>query len=275
MLTTELGFEVTQTASVYNASMRIVTWNVNGLRSVHRNDYWNTFMKVTKPDVICLQEIKAEPEQLSEEAREIPGFSSFFCPSQTRKGYSGVALYSRLEPLSVIYGMGEKEFDQEGRLIGAEYEDFWLLNVYFPNGGRGPERLDYKLLYYKSFFKFCEKLRKEKPVIFCGDVNTAHKPIDLARPKPNEDTTGFLPIERKWIDKVVDAGYVDAYRNFYPKRADRYTYWDLITHARERNVGWRIDYFFVTKEFMDHVKKSEIHADVFGSDHCPVSLALK
>jgi exodeoxyribonuclease III len=255
--------------------MKIVSWNVNGLRSVHRNGYWPAFLKGTKPDVICLQEVKAEPEQLPDEVREPGGYSAFFSPSQTKKGYSGVALYTRIEPLSVIYGMGTKEFDEEGRLIGAEFEDFWLLNIYFPNGGRGPERLDFKLRYYEAFLAFCEGLRKSKPVIFCGDVNTAHFPIDLARPTQNQNTTGFLPIERKWLDEVVEVGYVDVFRHFYPKQAEIYSYWDTFTHARERNVGWRIDYFFVVSEFVKHVKKAEIHTDIFGSDHCPVSITLK
>jgi len=254
--------------------MRIVSWNVNGLRAVHRNGFWEAFLRGAKPDIFCLQEVKAEPEQLPEEVREVGGFSAFFAPSKLKKGYSGVALYSRIEPLSVIYGMGIKEFDDEGRLIGAEYDDFWLLNVYFPNGGRGPERLDYKLRYYEAFLAFCEKLRKEKAVIFCGDVNTAHFPIDLARPKENQNTTGFLAIERKWLDEVVDAGYVDVFRQFHPKQADIYTYWDTFTHARERNVGWRIDYFFAVKEFIHNIKKAEIHGDIFGSDHCPISITL-
>ncbi len=254
--------------------MKIVSWNVNGLRAVHRNGYWQSFLKSTKPDIFCFQEIKAEPEQLPEEVREVGGFSSFFAPSKTKKGYSGVALYSRVEPLKVIYGMDIPEFDDEGRLIGAEYEDFWLLNIYFPNGGKGEERLEYKMRYYASFFEFAERLRKEKSVIFCGDVNTAHFPIDLARPKENEKTTGFLRMEREWLDSIVEAGYVDTFRNAHENQSEIYSYWDTFTHARERNVGWRIDYFFVVKEFLKHVKKAEIHTEVFGSDHCPISITI-
>ena len=231
-------------------------------------------MKGTKPDIFCLQETKASPEQVPDELRDVAGFSSFFSSSQTKKGYSGVALYSKIEPLSVIYGMGIKEFDQEGRLIGAEYEDFWLLNVYFPNGGQGPERLDYKMRFYDAFLVFIEKLRKQKSVIFCGDVNTAHEEIDLARPKENEESTGFLPQERAWIDEVVDAGYMDVYRHFFPTKRDAYTYWDLFTHARDRNVGWRIDYFFVAREYIARIKKTEIHSEVYGSDHCPISITI-
>lgn len=254
--------------------MKIVSWNVNGLRSLAKNDYWESFLRGTKPDIFCLQETKASPEQVPNELRNVAGLSSFFSSSQTKKGYSGVALYSKIEPLSVIYGMGIKEFDQEGRFIGAEYEDFWLLNAYFPNGGQGPQRLDYKMRFYDAFFAFAEKLRKQKPIIFCGDVNTAHEEMDLARPKENEKNTGFLPQERAWIDEVVSAGYVDSFRHFHPHTKDAYSYWDLFTHARDRNDGWRIDYFFVAREFMKRIKKAEIHSDIYGSDHCPISITL-
>lgn len=202
------------------------------------------------------------------------GYSVFFSSSKVKKGYSGVALYSKIEPLNVIYGMGIPEFDDEGRLIGAEYDTFWLLNVYFPNGGQGPERLDYKLRFYDAFLGFAEKLRKQKPVIFCGDVNTAHEEIDLARPKENEENTGFLPEERAWIDEVVQAGYLDSFRHFFPARSGAYTYWDLKTRARDRNVGWRIDYFFVARELLKQLKKADIRPDIYGSDHCPLSITL-
>ncbi|MFH1178354.1 MAG: exodeoxyribonuclease III [bacterium] len=254
--------------------MKIVSWNVNGLRSLVKNDYWKEFLRGVNPDIFCLQETKASPEQLPDELREVADFSSFFSSSKTKKGYSGVAIYSKIEPLSVIYGMGIKEFDQEGRLIGAEYENFWLLNIYFPNGGMGPERLDYKMRFYDSFLAFIEKLHKGKPVIFCGDVNTAHEEIDIARPKENEGNTGFLPQERAWIDEVVNADYVDSFRHFHPRTSGAYTYWDLFTHARDRNVGWRLDYFFIAREFMKHIKKAEIHTDVYGSDHCPISITI-
>ncbi len=255
--------------------MRIVSWNVNGLRAVHRNGHWQNFLKMAKPDIFGLQETKAAPEQLDEEVREPAGFSSFFSSSQLKKGYSGVALYTKIEPLAVIYGMGIPEFDLEGRLVGAEYDDFWLLNVYFPNGGRGPERLDFKMRYYDAFLAFCEKLRQDKPVIFCGDINTAHEEVDLARPKENQNTTGFLPEERAWLDEVINAGYIDIFRHLNPNRKDIYSYWDTFTHERERNVGWRIDYFFVSQELVKRIKKAEIHTDIFGSDHCPVSITLQ
>ena len=254
--------------------MEIVSWNVNGLRSLAKSGYWEAFLNGTKPDIFCLQETKASPDQLSDALLSPIGFSSFFSSSQIKKGYSGVALYSKVKPLRVIYGMGIPEFDQEGRLICAEYDDFWLLNVYFPNGGMGPERLDYKMRFYDAFLAFAENLRNEKPVIFCGDINTAHEEIDLAHPKENEETTGFLPQERTWIDEVIDAGYIDSFRHFHPHTKEAYTYWDQRFHARDRNVGWRLDYFFVASELMKRVKKAEIHSDIYGSDHCPVSLSL-
>lgn len=254
--------------------MKIVSWNVNGLRSLINNGYWDSFLQGVKPDIFCLQETKAAVEQIPEAMLSPMGFSSFFSSSQLRKGYSGVALYSRIEPLTVIYGMGIPEFDMEGRLVGAEYDDFWLLNVYFPNGGQGPERLDYKLRYYDAFLAFADTLRQKKPVVFCGDINTAHEEIDLARPKANEHNTGFLPEERAWIDEVISAGYVDTFRHFHPHMKEAYTYWDMKTFARDRNVGWRIDYFFVTNELVPRIKKAEIHPGILGSDHCPISITL-
>ncbi len=254
--------------------MKIVSWNVNGLRSLAKNGYWGDFLKAVKPDIFCLQETKASPEQLPEEFLSPAGYSAFFSSSEVKKGYSGVALYSKVEPLQIIYGMGIKEFDQEGRIVGAEFDNFWLINAYFPNGGQGPERLDYKLRFYDAFLAFVEKLRKQKPVIFCGDVNTAHEEIDLARPKANEESTGFLPEERAWIDEVIDAGYVDTFRHLHPHTKDAYSYWDLQARARDRNVGWRLDYFFISNELARQLKKAEIHNDIYGSDHCPVSLTI-
>ncbi|PIR83011.1 exodeoxyribonuclease III [Candidatus Kaiserbacteria bacterium CG10_big_fil_rev_8_21_14_0_10_56_12] len=254
--------------------MKLVSWNVNGLRSLAKGEYWEKFLREMKPDIFCLQETKANPDQLTKQFLSPAGYTAFFSSCQIKKGYSGVALYSKIEPLSVIYGMGIKEFDQEGRIIGAEYDDFWLLNAYFPNGGQGPHRLDYKMRFYDAFLTFAEKLREDKPVIFCGDINTAHEEIDLARPKENEENTGFLPEERAWVDEVIDFGYIDSFRHLHPNTKDAYTYWDQFTHERDRNVGWRIDYFFVVSEFIKRVKKAEIHADVYGSDHCPVSITL-
>jgi len=254
--------------------VRLISWNVNGLRSVHKNGYWGDFLK-EKADIFCLQETKAEAEQLPDEVRETPGYFSYFSSSKVRKGYSGVAVYTKIEPEKVEYGMGIRDFDQEGRLISAYFNDLVLFNIYFPNGGGGPHRLKYKLDFYDAFLKHIEKLRKGgQSIIFCGDVNTAHEEIDLARPKANEENTGFLPEERAWIDEVIRLGYIDTFRYFYPGKRDIYSYWDLQTRARDRNVGWRLDYFFVSTDLQKRIKKADILTDIYGSDHCPVLLEL-
>lgn len=254
--------------------MNIVSWNVNGLRAVHRNGYWDAFLAL-KPDIFCLQETKATPEQLPESVREMPGYFSYFTHPEEKKGYSGVALYTKRQPHSVEYSLGDAAFDREGRHIVAHYEHFSLITSYFPNGGQGPERLAYKLDYYDAFLAYIEKLRKTQPhIIFCGDVNTAHEAIDLARPKENTQNTGFLPEERAWIDELILHGYVDTFRALHPTAANAYTYWDQKTRSRDRNVGWRIDYVFVTSELMPRVHRAAIHQNIFGSDHCPVSVQV-
>ncbi len=255
--------------------MKIISWNVNGIRALYKKGQWAWLMKES-PDIFCLQETKAEPEQLPEEVRNPAGYHSFFDFSKGRKGYSGVAIYTKKAPNKVEYIMGVKTLDQEGRLVSAYFDDFVLINVYFPNGGASPERLKFKLNFYKEFLKYIEKLRKGgENIIFCGDVNTAHTAIDLARPKANEKNTGFLPIERKWIDKVITHGYVDIFRYLYPEKKDAYSYWDQKTFARERNVGWRIDYFFVNSEMLSKVQSMEMLEKITGSDHCPICLYLK
>lgn len=255
--------------------MRIVSWNINGLRSLYKQGYWQWFEK-EKPDIFCLQEIKAESSQLAPEVALPEGYFAYFNSSRTRKGYSGVALYTKVKPLEVHYDVLENGLDEEGRLIEAVFDDFVLINGYFPNGGQGPERLEYKFKFYDAFLKHIKKLVKQgKSVIFCGDVNTAHEAIDLARPKENEGNTGFLPEERAWLDEVVSAGFIDTFRHFYPTKTGAYTYWDQKTAARDRNVGWRIDYFFVSPDLISKVKKSEIHSSVLGSDHCPIEIELK
>jgi exodeoxyribonuclease-3 len=253
--------------------MKIISWNVNGLRAVHRKGVIGWVFD-SGADIICLQETKSLPEQLPDEIHNPVGFSSYFNFPDIKKGYSGVAIYSKKEPQNVLYGIGGKK-DEEGRVIVAEYKDFFLLNVYFPNGGGGPERLAYKLDFYKRFFVYIKKLEKEKPVIFCGDVNTAHNEIDLARPKENETNTGFLPQERAWISEVIAGGYTDIFRSLFPHMRDAYTYWDMKTFARDRNVGWRIDYFFVSNGLVKKIEKAEILSDIYGSDHCPITLEGK
>ena len=255
--------------------MKLISWNVNGLRSVGRNGFWKEIL-AQNPDILCLQETKAEAEQLPDEVRHPAGYHSYFASSKLRKGYSGVAIYSKIEPEKVEYGMDIKHFDDEGRTIIAHYPDFVLLNVYFPNGGGGPQRLQYKLDFYDAFLEFVDGLRTQgKRVIFCGDINTAHEAIDLARPKENEDNTGFLPEERAWLDEVVAHGYTDVFRHFYPTKTGAYTYWDMKTRARDRNVGWRIDYFFVSPDLLPRISGTKILADLYGSDHCPFEITLK
>lgn len=254
--------------------MKIISWNVNGIRAIYKKDAWNFFHKINA-DIFCVQETKAHPDQLPLELRAPAGYFSYFDHSKGRKGYSGVAIYSKTKPSKIEEGLGIKEFDQEGRLLTAHYNDFILLNTYFPNGGGGPDRLKYKLEFYEHFFDFIQKLRKNNNIIFCGDVNTAHNEIDLARPKENEKNTGFLLIERAWIDKIISNGWVDTFRYFHPAEQGAYTYWDMKTFARDRNVGWRIDYFFANKEFLPKIRTSRIERDVLGSDHCPILLEVR
>ncbi len=255
--------------------MKIISWNVNGIRAWAKKGYFEWFLKES-PDILCLQETKAEAVQLDPSVRSPQGYHVYFDHSKGRKGYSGVAIYSKIKPHKIEYEMGVSTLDQEGRLLGAYYDDFALFNVYFPNGGGGPDRLKFKLEFYEAFLKFIEKVQKSgMPVIFCGDINTAHQEIDLARPKENVMNTGFLPIERAWLDKVVKAGYIDVFRNLNPGTKDAYTYWDMKTFARDRNVGWRIDYFFVSPELLPRVKSVKILKDIFGSDHCPIEIELK
>ncbi|MFA5651989.1 MAG: exodeoxyribonuclease III [Candidatus Paceibacterota bacterium] len=254
--------------------MRILSWNVNGLRAIHKKGAFGTIFEAD-PDIICLQETKAHPEQLPEEVRSPLGYHSYFDHSKLKKGYSGVAIFSKVKPEKVEYGIGILKFDNEGRTLVAYYKDFVLLNVYFPNGGGGQERLDFKMEYYDEFLKFVDKLKKNgKDVVFCGDVNTAHMEIDLSRPKENEKNTGFLSIERGWIDKVISHGYIDTFRSLHPGKI-QYSWWDMKTFARDRNIGWRIDYFFVSENLKEKIKKAEILDNIFGSDHCPILLELK
>ncbi|OGI76021.1 exodeoxyribonuclease III [Candidatus Nomurabacteria bacterium RIFCSPHIGHO2_02_FULL_42_19] len=255
--------------------MKIISWNTNGLRATAKQGFFTPLFKDERPDIVCLQETKAEPEQLPEEVCNIPGYFSYFSHPKVKKGYSGVAIYCKEKPKEIFYGIGVKKFDTEGRIVGVKYKNFTLINGYFPNGGQGPERLRYKLEFYDAFLRFILKLRKNSEnVIFCGDVNTAHEAIDLARPKANEENTGFLPIERAWISKVIKNNFVDIFRKFYPDKKDVYTYWDQKTRSRDRNVGWRIDYFFADIKILPKIKNTGMLSDYYGSDHCPVWLEM-
>ncbi len=255
--------------------MDIISWNVNGIRANVKKGGFEWLLQKS-PDIFCLQETKAHPDQLEEGVRNPKDYYSYFDHSKGRKGYSGVAVYSKIKPEKVEYGLGIPEYDQEGRFLALFFKDFVLINTYFPNGGAGPERLDFKLRFYDEFLKYINKLRKKRhEVIFCGDINTAHNEIDLARPKENEKNTGFLPEERAWIDQVINAGYIDIFRQQNPIKTGVYTYWDMKTFARERNVGWRIDYFFISPGLLKKVEKVKILNMVLGSDHCPIELILK
>jgi exodeoxyribonuclease-3 len=255
--------------------MKIISWNVNGIRANITKGGFDWLVS-QGADIFCLQETKAHPDQLPENILKPDGYVSYFDHSKLRKGYSGVAIWTKVKPEKVEYGFGIEKLDQEGRQISLFFKDFVFINTYFPNGGGGPIRLKYKLEYYEAFLKYIEKLRKAGySIIFTGDVNTAHTEIDLARPKENVENTGFLPIERAWIDKVIAKGYIDIFRHLNPGKTGAYTYWDMKTFARERNVGWRIDYFFVSSDLIPKVKSAKIMDSIFGSDHCPISLELK
>jgi exodeoxyribonuclease-3 len=255
--------------------MRIISWNVNGLRANVKKGGFDWFINES-PDIYCIQETKSRPDQLEHGVLNPQGYHSYFDHSKLRQGYSGVAVYSKIKPNKIEYGLGKEELDQEGRFLALFFDDFLLINTYIPNGGGGPERLKYKLEYYDYFLKYIEKHRKSGlNIIFCGDINTAHAEIDLARPKENQENTGFLPIERAWIDNVIEHGYVDIFRNLHPEKVGAYSYWDMKTFARERNVGWRIDYFFINKEIVKKVKDCKILENIMGSDHCPIELKIE
>ncbi|MFP3898246.1 MAG: exodeoxyribonuclease III [Dehalococcoidia bacterium] len=252
---------------------KILCWNVNGIRAAVRNGFLE-WLHRESPDIMCIQETKANPGQLAEDVRNPSGYHAYWNYPE-RAGYSGVATLAREEPARVEYGFGIGRFDAEGRVIMSEHPHFTVFNVYFPNGKKDEARLRYKLDFYDAFLDFLEPLRLEgKRIIICGDFNTAHKEIDLARPKENQKVSGFLPVERAWLDKLVRHGYVDVFRHFN-QEPGHYTWWDLKSRARERNVGWRIDYFFVTENLLDLVSGAFIMPEVMGSDHCPVGITLR
>ncbi|GAB6178041.1 exodeoxyribonuclease III [Desulfobaculum senezii] len=253
--------------------MKLISWNINGFRAVAKKGFWQ-WLDQCDADVVGVQEIKAEPHQLAADQRNPEGWMAFWNPSKVKKGYSGTACLCRQAPLAVSYGLADERYRGEGRCILLEYEQFYMFNIYFPNGGMGDDRLQYKLGYYDAFLEYAEELRKKKPIVVFGDFNTAHKPIDLARPKENEKITGFLPIEREWLDKLVASGYIDTFRMF-DEGPENYTWWTYRGGARARNVGWRIDYVFVSEELRDNVKRAWIEPDVTGSDHCPLGVELE
>lgn len=253
--------------------MKIISWNVNGIRACYKKGFGD-FIQNEQPDVLFLQETKVAEADLPDELRDPFGYQSVW-HSAERKGYSGVALLTKLKPTNVISGFGIPEFDIEGRVIQAEFNDLLVLGVYFPNGQQGDERLNYKLRFYDALFAYCDEMRGiGKKVIVCGDFNTAHTPIDLARPKENESTSGFMPIEREWISEIVRREYTDVFRAQYPT-TEKYSWWSYRAGAREKNVGWRIDYFMVSNDIKNNVEDSFILNNVMGSDHCPVGITLR
>ena len=258
---------------LFSSQMKLISWNVNGIRSVSRYGFEKWFVD-QNPDIVCVQEIKAMPEQVEETLKHPAGYHSYW-HSAKKPGYSGVAVYSKKEPLRISNGWGEVDIDNEGRVLVVEYPKFVLLNCYFPNSQRDHARLPYKLSFCERILKHAQAHRKQgKNVIFCGDFNIAHKEIDLKNPKTNTKNAGFLPEERAWMDQFTQDGFTDAFRKFEQGHG-HYTWWSYRPGVRQKNVGWRLDYHFVNQEFADRMKSASIQCETLGSDHCPVVLELK
>ena len=249
---------------------KLISWNVNGIRACAGKGFLDFFQREA-PDVLCLQETKLQPHQIE---LELPGYHQYW-NSAEKKGYSGTALFTKMEPLAVTYGIGIPEHDTEGRVITAEYEDFYLVCCYTPNAQRGLTRLDYRMVWEDAFRAYLKELDGKKPVILCGDLNVAHQEIDLKNFKTNRGNAGFTDEERGKMTELLDAGFVDSFRSLYPDVTGAYSWWSYMYHARENNAGWRIDYFICSQRLKDRIADSKILADVMGSDHCPVELDLR
>ncbi len=253
--------------------LRIISWNANGIRALMKKDL-KQWAETESPDILCFQETKIHESQITDAGLDVPGYFDYWASAE-KKGYSGVALYTKKQPLEVVQAVVPELDDGEGRILQAQFEDFLLLNIYFPNGQASEERLQYKLRFYDHLIPYLKSLSDQgKKVIVCGDYNTAHHPIDLKNPESNENYSGFMPIERIRLDHLMKAGYIDVFRRMYPDRV-QYSWWTYRFKARERNIGWRIDYFFVTENVFDDVSDCIIMDQVTGSDHCPVQLVLK
>lgn len=254
-------------------SLRLICWNVNGIRSIIKKNFINDIRQLN-PDFLCLQETKAAVEEVKTALSLIPEYKIFANSSKVRQGYSGTALLTRLQPLDVQYDMNAPEHDQEGRVITAEYPDFYLVNVYTPNSGEGLRRLEYRGKWDEEFRRYLVKLKSKKPVVACGDFNVAHQEIDIARPKENYNkSAGYTQQEIDGFQRLLDAGFVDTFRHFHPD-TKKYTYWNYMFKARARNVGWRIDYVLVSEDFLPRIAKAEIYNEYMGSDHCPVGVEI-
>ena len=251
--------------------MKIISWNVNGVNACLKKGLLE-FMKSESANAYCFQEMKASEEKVPEELKAL-GYKEFHNIAK-KKGYSGVSIYTNHEPINVLHGMGESRFDDEGRVLTLEFPNFFLTNVYFPHSSRDLKRLDFKLDFNNHFLKFCKNLEKTKPVIIASDFNVAHKAIDLRNPKQNEKNAGFTIQEREWFDSFLQQGFIDTFREF-DKEGDNYTWWSYMHNAREKNIGWRIDYFIISHALKEEIKSSKILKDILGSDHCPIALEIK
>ncbi len=250
--------------------MKLVSWNVNGLRACITKGFDDVF-KNLNADIFCIQETKMQEDQA--ESISYDGYYKYM-NSAEKKGYSGTAIFTKLKPLNVTYGIGIEEHDKEGRIITLEYDKFFLVNCYTPNSKRELERLDYRMTWEDEIRKYLNVLNEKKPVIYCGDLNVAHNEIDIKNPKTNHFSAGFTDNEREKMTKLLDSGYIDTYRYLYPNEADRYTWWSYMRNSRQKNVGWRIDYFIVSNNLKNEIKEACIHSDIFGSDHCPIELDI-
>jgi len=256
------------------AELSLANWNVNGIRSIIKKDFIKD-VRLLSPDILCLQETKASVEETKSALELLPEYKSFVNSCKTRKGYSGTTIMSKIEPLQVTCDMNVEEHDQEGRVMAAEFDNFFLVTAYVPNAGEGLKRLDYREKWDEEFRKYLLSLKAKKPVILCGDLNVAHQPIDIARAKENYNkSAGYTQREIDGFTKLLETGFVDTYRRFYPEEV-KYTYWNVIFNSRARNIGWRIDYFLVSDNIIDKVKDATIHNEILGSDHCPVGLKLE